>query len=99
MGVVIVAMVLGFTLIVVKMGLDYSKSKLLEAGEQPADATLLMSELQEMIASAVAEATEPLHTRIDELEQKQLTASSSDETAWSPASDSVESDVDPPENA
>lgn len=99
MGVVIVAMVLGFTLIVVKMGLDYSKSKLLEAGKRPPDATLLMSELQEMIAGAVAEATDPLRTRVDQLEQNQLPASSSDETVWSSVGEAAESDVDSPENA
>lgn len=72
MGVLIVAMVLGFTLIVVKMGLDYSKSKLQELNEAPGDATLLMSELEELIASSVAEAVEPLQLRIEELESLQL---------------------------
>jgi len=68
MGIAIVAMVLGFTLIVVKMGLDYSRSRLESLPEAPSDATLLMSELEEMITDAVAEATRPLEQRIGKLE-------------------------------
>ena len=72
MGIAIVAMILGFTLIVVKMGLDYSKSRLEALPEAPSDATLLMSELEEMIADAVAEATRPLEQRIEKLEALSL---------------------------
>ena len=97
MGIVIVAMVLSFTLIVVKLGLDYSKSKLLESGGQPADSTLLMSELQEMIASAVSDATEPLRERIDQLEQKQLSSGPSAEAPILSSGDTADSGVHPPE--
>ena len=96
MGVIIVAMVLAFTLVVVKMGLDYSKSKLLEVGEDAPDSTLLMSELEEMISSAVSDATEPLRERIDQLEQKQLPAGPGAETPLLQAGDMADSDAETP---
>lgn len=99
MGVVIVAMVLGFTLIVVKMGLDYSKSKLLEVGDQPPDATLLMSELEDMIASAVSDAVDPLQKRLDQLEQKQLPPGPEAGAALLPAGEDADSDAEPPQTS
>lgn len=96
MGAIIVAMVLAFTLVVVKMGLDYSKSKLLEVGEDAPDSTLLLSELEEMISSAVSDATEPLRERIDQLEQKQLPAGPGAETPLLQAGDTADSDAETP---
>ncbi len=72
MGAAIVAMVLGFALIVVKMGLDHEKAKLLAKGDSGPGSTMLMSELEEMIQLSVAEAVKPLQERIDELETLQL---------------------------
>ncbi len=86
MGVIIVAMVLGFTLIVVKMGLDHSKTKLQELNEAPSDATLLMSELEDMIASSVSEAVEPLKFRIEQLESRKLSESTTAKRLDLPAS-------------
>lgn len=88
MGVIIVAMVLGFTLIVVKMGLDYSKTKLQELNEGPPDATLLMSELEDMIASAVSDAVHPMEERIDKLERLQLSGQTEVKQLNAPVSDS-----------
>lgn len=92
MGVIIVAMVLGFTLIVVKMGLDYSRTKLQELDQPPADATLLMSELQDIIASSVEEAVEPLKMRIEQLEAHQLPAPDPVKQLASPVSEAEASD-------
>jgi hypothetical protein len=78
MSFAIVAMILGFTLIVVKMGLDYSRAQLEALPEAPPDATLLVSELEEMISGAIAEAVRPLEHRIEELETLRLPSASSD---------------------
>jgi len=87
MGVIIVAMVLAFTLVVVKMGLDYSKSKLLEVGEAPSDSTMLLSELEDMISTAVADAVEPLKDRIEQLEVKALPPAQAENDKLLPASE------------
>lgn len=68
MGIAVVAMILGFTLIVVKMGLDYSKARLESLPDAPADSSILVSELEEMISTAVADAIVPLEQRIKHLE-------------------------------
>jgi hypothetical protein len=68
MGIAVVAMILGFTLIVVKMGLDYSKARLESLPDAPADSSILVSELEEMISTTVADAIVPLKQRIKHLE-------------------------------
>lgn len=68
MSIIVVAMILGFTLIVVKMGLDYSKARLESFPDAPADTSILVSELEEMISTAVADAIIPLESRIKHLE-------------------------------
>ena len=65
---VVVVMILGFTLILVKMGLDYSKARLESLPVLPADTSILVSELEELISTAVADAIVPLEQRIKHLE-------------------------------
>ena len=73
MPVAIVALVMGSFLLFIKMLLEYNKDKLLAAGKQESgSSTMLLSELNEMIAAAVHEAVEPLHARLEHLEQKAL---------------------------
>jgi hypothetical protein len=73
MPVAIVALVMGSFLLFIKMLLEYNKDKLLAAGSQDSRSnTMLLSELNDMIAAAVQEAVAPLHERLQELEQKAL---------------------------
>lgn len=79
MPVAIVALVMGSFLLFIKMLLEYNKDKMLAAGKQESgSSTMLLSELNEMIAAAVHEAVEPLHARLEHLEQKALPPASND---------------------
>lgn len=81
MPVAIVALVMGSFLLFIKMLLEYNKDKLLAAGNQESTSnTMLLSELNEMIAAAVQEAVAPLNERIEHLEQKLLPATSDQRT-------------------
>ncbi|MDA0378501.1 MAG: hypothetical protein O3C45_04950 [Bacteroidetes bacterium] len=79
MPVAIVALVMGSFLLFIKMLLDYNKDKMLTSGRQDASSnTLLLSELQEMINQSVQQAVEPLHERVDQLEQLALLPADAD---------------------
>ena len=73
MPVAIVALVMGSFLLFIKMLLEYNKDKMLASGQRDASSnTMLLSELNDMIAAAVQDAVAPLHERIEQLEQKAL---------------------------
>ena len=73
MPVAIVALVMGSSLLFIKMLLEYNKDKLLAARNQESPSnTMLLSELNDMIAAAVQEAVAPLNERIEHLEQRAL---------------------------
>lgn len=79
MPVAIVALVMGSFLLFIKMLLEYNKDKMLAAGRQESGSnTMLLSELNEMIAAAVDEAVAPLHARLEDLERKALPPASHD---------------------
>jgi len=75
MAIPIVAIALAFTFLVIKLGVDHSKAKML-AHNVSADSSLRVSELEEMIESSVATAVAPLISRIDDLESEKLLATS-----------------------
>jgi len=75
MSVAIVGIVFLFTFLVIKMGIDYSKAKL-SAGDYDSGSSMRVSELEEMINSAVSVAVEPLISRLDDLESDKLLAAS-----------------------
>lgn len=67
--VLVILIVFSFVTIMVKMNLDYKRSKLLhqEGGE---DNSLRMSELKALIQEAVEEVAAPLHERLEALETR-----------------------------
>jgi|GEM_PF-677071 hypothetical protein len=75
MPVVIVAIVFGTVLLIVKMGLEFGKQKML-AQRDSNGSSIRVSELEAMIDSAVSDAIEPLVARVDELESEKLLATS-----------------------
>jgi len=75
MSVAIVGIVFLFAFLVVKMGIDYSKAKL-AAGDSDSGSSMRVSELEQMINSAVSDAVEPLISRLDDLESEKLLATS-----------------------
>jgi len=77
MPVVIVAIVFGTLLLIIKMGLEYGKQKMLSQRDG-SGSSLRVSELEAMIESAVSDAIQPLVARVDELESEKLLATSRD---------------------
>lgn len=77
MPVFIVAIVFGTLLLIIKMGLEYGKQKMLSKRDS-SGSSLRVSELEAMIESAVSDAIEPLVARVDELESEKLLATSRD---------------------
>ncbi len=75
MPVVIVAIVFGSVLLIIKMGLEYGKQKMLSQRDG-SGSSLRVSELEAMIDSAVSDAIEPLVARVDELESEKLLTTS-----------------------
>lgn len=69
---IIVALVFGSGLLFIKMILDYNREKLLAKSNGPSSQSLLVSELEDMIHDAVADAVAPLEQRVTDLERKAL---------------------------
>jgi len=75
-AIIIPMIVFGFTALIVKMGLDYSKwKKIHQSGgremlRESGDNSLGVSELKSLIREAVVEANQPLAKRLDHLEKR-----------------------------